>query len=261
MGVIQPGMCPLCNAEAKSLWPEVKVCRCLSCSLLFRDPVPSPEQLEDLYTTSWSDPGIQVNETGATDLHLARVYAHQLARSLRKNDLKGLRILDYGAGRGAMTKVLVDAGADVCCVDPYGYPYLQQSGYKAFPSLQDLPQGIVFDGIISLDVAEHLPVPWDDYRTLNQRLSENGWLYLSTPNAAGIRAQSAQGKWRELHNRGHLFFFTPSTLQRLLVKSGYNNIRRLRWYINYHKGPMRVFSHWLLQLLWIDGELRYLAFK
>jgi len=253
--------CPLCKSNAKSLWPELKVCKCQSCQLLFRYPAATEEELAVLYRTSWGDPNNQTDETGATSQELAQVYISELAKSLGRTDFKGLRILDYGAGRGAMQKALLDAGADAYSVEPFGYEYLLQKGYKAFRSLAELPKDIFFDGVISVDVVEHLQIPWDDYKNLKDHLTVNGWLYISTPNAAGINAQFYRAKWRELYNRGHLFFFTPATLKLALEESGYNHIKRLQWYINYRRGPVTTILHWLFEFMKIDGELRYLACK
>jgi len=253
--------CPLCQSDAKSLWPEVKVCKCQSCNLIFRSPALSMEELEGLYQTSWKDPMLETDETGATNPELAEDFVSRLAKSLGLDNLKGLRILDYGAGRGAMLKALMDAGVDAYGVEPFGYEFLQQNGFKVFRALDELPKGIFFDGIVSLDVIEHVQVPWDDYKKLNYYLAENGWLYLSTPNAAGINAHFYRSKWREIYNRGHLYFFTPMTLERVLEKGGYNKMKRLRWFINYRRGVITSILHQLFQIAQIDGELRYLAFK
>jgi 2-polyprenyl-3-methyl-5-hydroxy-6-metoxy-1,4-benzoquinol methylase len=253
--------CPLCNSATKSLWPEKKVKKCLTCGLLFRHPASSREELEVLYQTSWNDPTNQIDETGATDSYLGQIYIKELAKSLGKSDLKGLQILDYGAGRGAMLKALLDAGAEVYGIDPFGFEFLRSNGYKVFRSINELPDGIQFDGIVSLDVIEHLDYPWDDYRKLKEFLYENGWLYISTPNATGINARFYRTKWREIANRGHLFFFSPTTLERTLEKSGYKNIKRLQWFINYRRGFITSVFHWVFQFLKIDGELRYLAYR
>jgi 2-polyprenyl-3-methyl-5-hydroxy-6-metoxy-1,4-benzoquinol methylase len=216
--------------------------------------------LQDIYRTSWSNPADEIEETGATSPELANLFVSELAKSLGRNDLKGLRILDYGAGRGAFLKALLDAGVDACGVEPFGYEFLKQNGYKAFRSLDELPKGIIFDGIVSLDVVEHLGVPWDDYKKIKDYLTTNGWLYLSTPNAAGINARYYRARWREIRNRGHLYFFTPATLEQVFEKSGYRNIKRLQWFINYRRGPVVSILHRFLQIVRIDGELRYLAF-
>jgi 2-polyprenyl-3-methyl-5-hydroxy-6-metoxy-1,4-benzoquinol methylase len=253
--------CPLCHSKAHSLWPAVRVCKCTSCYLLFRYPAASEDELKILYESSWSNPTKEIEETGATSSELAHDYVSEIAKSLGINDLKGLRILDYGAGRGAMIKVLLDSGADVYGVEPFGFELLRENGYKAFRSLNELPEGIQFDGVISIDVIEHVNNPWDDYEKLKGILHENGWLYISTPNAAGINARFYRAEWREIANRGHLFFFSPTTLERTLKKSGYKNIKRLQWFINYRRGFITSVFHWLFQFLKIDGELRYLAFK
>ena len=253
--------CPLCQSDAKSLWPAVRVCKCSSCNLLFRYPISSPDELKILYETSWSNPIKEIEETGATSSELAHDYVSEIAKSLGIKDLKGLRILDYGAGRGAMMKALIDAGAEVYGIDPFGFEFLRANGYKVFRSPKELPDGIQFYGIVSLDVIEHLDHPWEDYRIMREFLHENGWLYISTPNATGINARFYRTKWREIANRGHLFFFSPITFERVLNKSGYKDIKRLKWFINYRRGFVILVFHRLFQYLQIDGELRYLVFK
>lgn len=253
--------CPLCSSDAKSLWPELNVCKCQSCELLFRYPAPSLDELGTLYETSWDDPIHQLDETGATSPDLAHEYGVKLAKSLGQDNFKGLHILDYGAGRGAMLKALRDLGAEIYCIEPFGHEFLREEGFRAFRSLSELPENIRFDGIISLDVIEHVPVPWAIYGDMQKYLAEDGWLYISTPNAGGINAQYFRSKWREFYNRGHLFFFTQKTLELTLKKSGYNNIKKLQWFINYHRGVLPSLLHWLLQFMHQDGELRYLIFR
>ena len=160
-----------------------------------------------------------------------------------------------------MLQALLEVGVDAYGIEPFGYEYLQQNGYKVYRSIEELPKGISFSGIISLEVIEHIPVPWNDYRDLKKFLVKEGWLYVSTPNAGGVNAQFTQKKWREIYKRGHLFFFKPATLEYALRESGYKNIKRLRWFINYGRGPLTSIFHWLLQLLMYDGELRYLGFN
>ncbi len=253
--------CPLCSSEAKSLWPALNVWKCRACGLLFRNPAPSPDTLGTLYETSWSDPTHQLDETGATGMDLAQEYAVQLAGSVGREDFRGLRILDYGAGRGAMLKTLQELGADIYAVEPFGYEFLRQAGFRVFRSLAELPRNIKFDGIISLDVIEHVPAPWETYAELRQYLVEDGWLYISTPNADGANARYFKSRWREFYNRGHLFFFTSRTLETTLEKSHPGRIVRLQWFIDYHRGLLASVYHRLLQWLRQDGELRYLVFK
>jgi 2-polyprenyl-3-methyl-5-hydroxy-6-metoxy-1,4-benzoquinol methylase len=224
---------------------------------LFRDP--SRQDLESLYHASWSDPERHIDETGATDSDLAKTYIARLARSIGRKDLRGMRILDYGAGRGALLRALLDAGSEACGIEPYGYRFLQAKGYTVYPSIGDLPSGIAFDGIVLLDVIEHLKNPRKVLASCKRLLAENGWIYISTPNAAGIKARLARDRWGELYNRSHVFFFSPKTLRGLVTHSGFHNVRRLTWFVNYRRHPAVSVLHWVLQSTRMDGELRFLG--
>ena len=50
-----------------------------------------------------------------------------------------MRVLDYGAGRGAMALELKKRGADVVAVEPFGCDYLIELGVSAYRDLSDLP--------------------------------------------------------------------------------------------------------------------------
>jgi SAM-dependent methyltransferase len=180
--------------------------------------------------------------------------------SLGLDSLQGLRLLEFGAGTGAMMKALGAAGAEVYGVEPFGYSLLKQQGLNAFRDLGDLPAGIRFDGILSTDVVEHLSEPWSTVRQLKDLLSPHGWIYISTPNAAGMNARLTRSHWRELKKRGHIVFFRPASFEFLLRKCGFAAYRRLCWRIDYGNGRLRGVSNSLLGALKLDGELRYLAF-
>jgi 2-polyprenyl-3-methyl-5-hydroxy-6-metoxy-1,4-benzoquinol methylase len=70
-----------------------------------------------------------------------------------------MRVLDYGAGRGAMALELKKRGADVVAVEPFGCDYLIELGVSAYRDLSDLPATLLFDGIVCLEVIEHLRDP------------------------------------------------------------------------------------------------------
>jgi SAM-dependent methyltransferase len=253
--------CPQCTSRARPWWPAAHVFRCSSCGLLFRYPAPSGQELDALYAASWEDPKHKILETGGTTPELASVYAEKLVQSIGRKSLSGLRILDYGAGRGDMLRALSEAGATAIGVEPFGWDFLGQEGFSAFPSISDLPEDMVFDGIISQDVIEHVQNPWAVYETLRHHLREDGWLYVGTPNAAGLNARYSRYNWREAHTAGHLFFFTASTLENVLRRAGYSKIVRLRWFIDYGRGFRARLVHSILQLSALEGELRYLARK
>ena len=160
-----------------------------------------------------------------------------------------------------MLTALAELGADVYGIEPFGYEFLESQGFKAFRALEDLPEGLLFNGIITIDVIEHLTVPWNEIRRLKKILAESGWIHIATLNSDGLNAKIYRSKWREALKPGHLFFFSPHSLKAILGASGFTRCHRLRWFIQCSKNPIRKLVHFLLQALYLDGELLYLVYK
>jgi glycosyltransferase involved in cell wall biosynthesis len=251
--------CPLCRSA--NLAREVGAFRkCVDCGLLFRDPMPALRDLDALYNSSWLSPHEHSNETGGTTPELAEAYAEQIIRSLHRRNLNGLKILEYGAGRGELLTALSKRGADVYALEPYGRDYLQQRGFQAFERIEDLAAGLTFDGIVTVDVVEHEFAAWEILRRFQHLLTDKGWLFISTPNPEGLNARLFGGQWREAKKPGHLLFFPPKTLERVLQTAGFVRARRLRWNIPYGNSLFTRVKDFVLSRLSLDGELRYLAF-
>jgi 2-polyprenyl-3-methyl-5-hydroxy-6-metoxy-1,4-benzoquinol methylase len=217
--------------------------------------------LQSLYGQSWTAPMENISETGATTRTLGEEYAKRLAGSLGRADLKGLKILEHGAGRGEFLRALERLGAEVYALEPYGKSYLEQEGIRAYSSLDELPSDLRFDGIVSIDVVEHEIAAWTVLRRLNALLRPGGWLYVATPNPTGLNARVFGSNWREARKPGHLLFFEPKTLRRVLRDAGFSHSQRLRWIVPYQKSLLTRLKDSILTLAGLDGELRYLAFR
>ena len=165
--------CPFCSGRRISAYNSaLSVFKCASCGLLFRDI--SLNDSIGINKNAWADLSHHKNETGATDLRLSRIYAKNLIRSLGLKSIKGLKILDFGAGRGDMLAAFSELGADVYGVEPFGYEYLDTRGFKVFREIGDIPKGLLFDGIIANDVIEHTFYPWEMIEKLYGLLSVSG---------------------------------------------------------------------------------------
>ncbi len=253
--------CGVCGGKAHPQWEQLSFWKCGACGWMFRDPCPTAEQLSQLYNTSWRAPEENKRDTGGTNVDLSRACARRLARSIGRSDFTGLRLLDFGAGKGEMMRALEFMGAEVYGVEPFGHDYLVAQGLKVFHSVDDIPPDIRFDGILTSDVIEHLREPWQEISQLRDRLKESGWIYLSTPNANGLSAMLKKERWKEASRPGHIVFFTSDSLKRTLERTGYGDCRRLHWIVKYNAGALRRGVQYLLQASSLDGELRYLAYK
>ena len=98
----------------------------------------------------------------------------------------GGRVLDVAAGSGALARRLADQGFDVVCCDaePQAFllhgtlPFVAANLDEDFRALFDGP----FDGVIGLEIIEHLENPRHFVRQCAALLKPGGGLILSTPN-------------------------------------------------------------------------------
>ena len=256
------GPCGFCGGSLLDCWRSDVFSRCQRCGFIQRTLRPSQEELDAYYETAWSQPDRFSGGTGNVNAVLAREYSRELLHSLQRPDAQGLRILDFGAGRGALIQALQDAGAEAYAVEPYGIEQLREAGLIAYPTLEDLPDGLVFDGIVTMDVFEHLTRPWEDLQALYQRLAPGGWICISTPNPAGMRARFGGVNWDEARNPGHICFMSCSTLSSMLKSAGFSRVRQLNWHISYRRRRLRrKITQRLLMAVGLQGAARVMAFK
>ena len=214
-----------------------------------------------MYAAGWTDPLHSTTETGGLTPQLATQYVKHIISELGFNDLSNWKVMDFGAGRGALADALMAHGATAYGIEPYGQSYLQDKGIKTYAQLDDLPENIRFDGIVSMDVVEHLQTPWTDMARLFQLLLPGGWMVICTPNPLGLAAKLNRGRWREARKPGHIIFLPAATLESIMLKIGFQDVQRLRWKIRFSNRPLRRLIHFALQTIELDGHVRVLGRK
>ena len=253
--------CHYCGGELTWHWKQPRYDRCRKCGLIVRNPFPDQEELNVLYQKAWKTPGAKMYEMGVTDDDLSYQYVNQLLSTIGAEDFSGKRILEFGAGKGSMMKELLSRNANVIGIEPFGCDFLNSQGFEVFPSLDDVLSQEKFDGIISMEVFEHLREPWKELGMLFKLLKPGGWILVSTPNPRGFNALLNSDKWEQAHYSGHVVFGCEKTIIKMLREIGFKNSCSASWRIKYANSMPKMVLHNLLQFTGFDGAARVVGWR
>jgi 2-polyprenyl-3-methyl-5-hydroxy-6-metoxy-1,4-benzoquinol methylase len=147
------------------------------------------------------------------------------------------RVLDLGAGNGALCSVMKNTGREVVGLeyDKAGVDLARSSfpGIRFYNyGVQDDPSELLaveppFDAVVSTEVVEHLFSPHLLPIYAAQTLRSDGLLIISTPYHGYFKnlALALLNKWDFHHNPlwhgGHIKFWSRATLCRLLTEHGF----------------------------------------
>ena len=147
------------------------------------------------------------------------------------------RVLDLGAGNGALCAQVKSLGYDVVGVeyDKAGVA-LARTSHPKIPfykfGVQDNPDDLlkheqVFDVVVSTEVIEHLFSPHLLPNYAKGVLKQDGYIIVTTPYHGYLKnlALALFGKWDHHHtvlwHGGHIKFWSKSTLSKLLIDNGF----------------------------------------
>lgn len=149
----------------------------------------------------------------------------------------GLKVIELGAGSGAFSKRLLDAGCEVVAVDFDGSDW--QAGQVPL-ILQDLNASKwvlphkEYELAVAIEVIEHLENPLLFLRNVRLLLKPGGMLFLTTPNVISVesrRRMLVQGEPSffgrgMLFKSGHLAILPYWLLEDIFLKEGYQVVLR-----------------------------------
>ncbi len=240
----QPNPCVLCGSlerelvlsapdfEYGSLPGEFRLVACCGCGHQFIDPLPSPSEVERLY----SDTYYTVNPRSP-------LYFRGLVKRIKQQQevnntlrlvapLQPRSILEVGCGnaqrlarlRGAWQPSPRVVGADLS-ISPELRRFATEQAVELVEANVDesleVFDGESFDVIIMSQLIEHLRDPARALRRLRSILSEQGRLIIETPNRGGLDYELfKQRYWGGYHLPRHFHLFTRESLRRTIEEAG-----------------------------------------
>jgi SAM-dependent methyltransferase len=194
------------------------VFRCPNCGFEFVSPTPSADELAEYYDRGYEVP--LERYAAANARNAARIEGVE-----RWSPGRG-RLLEVGASWGHSLAAARDRGWDVAGVElsPSASSYAREHfGLTVFNcQLADAPlDDASFDAVIMWHVLEHVSNPKQELARLATLLKPGGILGLRVPNIASFGARVAGQWWPWMCPPAHLWFFSATTLPRLLSASGF----------------------------------------
>ncbi|MBI3154355.1 MAG: class I SAM-dependent methyltransferase [Burkholderiales bacterium] len=194
------------------------VYRCLGCGLQFVWPTPTAQELSDHYARNYA---VSLERyAAARERNIARIAELERWRPERG------RLLEVGAAYGHSLALARDMGWDVAGVELSGAAaaYAREHfGLEVFGS--DLGEAPLepgsFDAAILWHVLEHSRDPKAQILRLASLLRPGGVLGIRVPNAESFGSRVAGVWWPWMCPPTHLWFFSRSTLPRLLRDCGF----------------------------------------
>jgi SAM-dependent methyltransferase len=203
------------------------IVRCERCGLVYVGVTPDRAELEAFYGRDYFEGEVFDGYTGEQDVRtrLGRARTREIARQE-----PGGRLLDVGCAAGFFLAPAADR-FDVRGVEISGYAaqFARDrfgldvvTGELADAGFPDAS----FDVVTLWDTIEHLAAPKATLREVARIVRPGGLVVISTGNVESRLARRGLERWSLMAPPGHLFFFSPDTLGRLLRDCGFTPTRR-----------------------------------
>lgn len=220
--------CYICGKTRESRKIRVRfgmyamVAECPDCGLAFQTPRPSPEASLAYMNWRWRSSD---NYVGNPVSQMRR--ALQQVAYVRQCVQKPTRLLDFGAGAGAFVRAAIDNGWEATGVEQSDAARARAKEFYGVALMPELGEER-YDVVTMWDVIEHLRDPGGILRAIGEHLTEGGLVFIETGNWQNWQRIAEKDNWG-LYLFDHQFYFTPSSLRRVLTISGYNDFSLLNF--------------------------------
>ncbi len=199
--------------------------KCVDCGYVVADPMPSDDDLAELYASEHFASSYHPEESRDDELFQQRQVQYRQDRDLLLEHLPGGRLLDFGCGNGGFL------GTFPASFEKVGYEFNRattgwlhaHADFRVLDTLADVeaePDGS-FDGATMRGVIEHLVDPEANLALAARKLRPGGVFFVcATPNVDSPCALVHGTSWNQFTPPYHLHFFSPRTLSVLAARHG-----------------------------------------
>lgn len=233
--------CALCGSETtETIYKkfDLSIGRCEQCGLIYANPRLPKAEVWLRYNPDyfWQEylPSLGVRERKYNLEFFDARHAPMLNLIAGYIQPPG-RLLEVGAGAGFFMKAAERAGWDVAGIEisEAGVQFAQTE--LGLNVKQEAAEDITFekdsfDVVVMFDVIEHLFDPTRALSSIQRVLRSGGILVIITPNFNSISRLAIGVNWAILSPAEHLYYFSETTLKKLLEQNSFKDIEVIRQY-------------------------------
>ena len=214
--------CPVCGHN-KSFnlenYQKDYLSKCLNCTLVFSNKKPTKKELDSVYSNYNYE---SLNPTEFTLLKIRKTVKKLFSLNNPKN------VLDIGCGDALFLYEFKKLGCETFATE-YDSRLSEMATRKGH-SIVDLglypnfKKGTKIDMIIFTEVIEHITEQRKCLSHFFDILSNNGIIYITTPNFSSLERRIFKEKWQYICYPEHLCYFTPKSLDYCMRRFGFKKI-------------------------------------
>lgn len=222
-------ICPLCgsNSELWGIKRSFNLYSCISCKLIFVNPLPDPTSVYNQDYFLGASGGFGYVDYDADKEPMIPTFNKYLDLLAKYGKPKG-SIFDIGAATGFFLKIAQKRGYKVSGVEMSDHAASMARKDGIDVSSGDMMSMSIenqsFDVVTMLDVLEHMTEPFTELLEVKRILKSGGLLVVNAPNGQSILSKVLKTNWHLVLPPEHLFYFSPKNLSQFMEKNGFETV-------------------------------------
>jgi len=223
--------CPLCGSDNATLLftkSGFDFVRCRSCTFVYVNPIVDENRISNVHVMD----SLNYLKSKIDPSQIAGKWAERILNTLGKHKLNG-RLLDVGCSTGLFLRAARNYGWEVMGIEMN--EAAARKGRETFgvnvvcQKFEDasLPSNH-FDVVTFHQVLEHLPTPLTSLRKAHWILKPGGVVFVGVPNIDSFIIKVLKEKHRHFAGKGHINYFDPTTLRKMIQNAGFSEIVRVQ---------------------------------
>jgi 2-polyprenyl-3-methyl-5-hydroxy-6-metoxy-1,4-benzoquinol methylase len=210
-----------------------QIVNCKDCGLMYANPrvQEADNVLIESYDPEFVLASIVKQESPRLGKEAVQVKDHEKTRAfLNKHYPQKGKLIELGSGLGYLLNFFKQDGWNVVGLEPnVGLSRYAESelGIETIPTILEQAEleDRSVDVVLMMHVIEHVSDPYSTLKEIYRKLKPGGIFVMESPRYDTLMFKLFGKRERNLSCNGHIYFFTSSTLEKLVTKAGFTVLK------------------------------------